>query len=85
MDKITSLVGPVEKIDGKLVLLIPLDAGGEELIECSRGIAEIDGEDLKVTISDCLAEKIGIHEGSVVRVDNRNGKFNITPDTRHVM
>jgi hypothetical protein len=32
MAKITSLRGPVESIDGKLMLRIPLAAGGSELV-----------------------------------------------------
>jgi hypothetical protein len=77
MAEIVSLEGPVENVEGKLVLLIPLAAGGTALAKCSRGIGEIDGENLKVTIPDWLAEKLGIREGSLVHVDNQNGKFNI--------
>lgn len=77
-EKVTSLEGPVEMIDGKLTLLIPLDAGGSELIACSKGISKIEGEFLKVIIPDWLAEKIKVKEDSLVTVDNRNGKFNIT-------
>ena len=62
----TSLQGPVEKIGDKLVLRIPLDAGGNELIECSRGISEIDGEFLQITIPDWLAGMLRIDKGSIV-------------------
>jgi len=74
---VTSLEGPVEKIGGKLVLCIPLDAGGRELIECSRGISEIEGEFLRITIPDWLAGMLRIDEGSRVYVNNRDGKCNI--------
>ena len=73
-----SIKGPVLKVDGKFTLLIPLEAGGNDLIKCSRGIAEIEGEDLKVTIPDWLSDKMGLEEGSLVHVDNEDGKFNIT-------
>ncbi|HEY1802577.1 MAG TPA: hypothetical protein VGG46_16745 [Terriglobales bacterium] len=76
---ITSLHGPVEKIDGKLTLLIPLEAGGRELIECSRGISEVEGEYLKIVIPEWLAGMLRIEDGSLVSVDNENGKFNIHP------
>ncbi len=79
VDEITSLAGPVERVDGKLVLQIPLAEGGAQLVECSRGIGRVEGEDLVVTIPDWLAAKLGIDEGSTVVVDNRGGKFNITP------
>jgi hypothetical protein len=80
-DEVTSLEGPVEKIAGKLVLRIPLEAGGRELMECSRGISEIEGEFLRITIPDWLAGMLRIDEGSRVHVDNRGGKCNIQPVT----
>lgn len=79
MAKITSLRGPVESIDGKLMLRIPLAAGGSELVACSRGIGESDGQFLSIHIMDWLAEKLGISEGSIVAVDNADGKFNVRP------
>jgi len=78
-DYVTCLDGPVERIDGQLVLRIPLDAGGDDLHDVARGISRIDGDCLEVRIPDWLAEKLGIWEGTIVTVDNRNGKFNITP------
>jgi hypothetical protein len=79
MDEITSLQGPVEKIDGKLILFIPLAAGGDKLIECSRGISEVEGEYLKIIIPEWLAGMLRIDAGSLVSVDNQNGKCNIRP------
>ncbi len=75
----TSLGGPVERIDGQLVLQIPLSAGGAALIPCSRGLSRVENDTLIVTIPDWLAEKLGLSEGSSVIVDNRHGRFNITP------
>lgn len=77
MDNVTSLQGPIEKIDGKLTLLIPLEAGGDQFLECSKGIAEIQGEYLRITIPEWLSGLVRIEEGSLVSVDNANGKFNI--------
>lgn len=79
MNNVTSLQGPIEKIDGKLTLLIPLEAGGDQFIECSRGISEIQGEYLRITIPEWLSGMLRIDEGSVVSVNNENGKFNIHP------
>ena len=79
MDDITHLEGPVEKIDGKLTLRIPLAAGADKFIQCSRGISEIDGEYLKIVIPEWLAGTLRIEEGSVVSVENENGKLNIRP------
>jgi hypothetical protein len=79
VDEVTSLKGSVEKIDGKLTLLIPLEAGGDQLVECSRGISEIQGEYLKITIPEWLSGVLRIEEDSLVSVSNENGKFNIHP------
>jgi hypothetical protein len=79
MDNVTSLQGPIEKIDGKLTMLIPLEAGGDQFIECSRGISEIEGKYLRITIPEWLSGTLRIEEGSLVSVNNANGKFNIVP------
>ena len=78
---VTSLIGPVEELDGRLLLRIPLAAGGEALIASSRGISCVRDGYLEVEIRPWLAEKLGISEGSRVVVDNSDGKFNITPLT----
>jgi len=59
------------------VLLIPLSAGGDEFIDCSKGIPELHGEYLKMVIPEWLAGMLRIEEGSVVSVDNKDGKLNI--------
>ena len=79
MDDVISLQGPVEKLDGKLVLRIPLEAGGDQFIDCSRGVSEIKGEFLEITIQEWLAGMLRIDEGSIVSVNNANGKLNIQP------
>lgn len=83
MEHITYLQGPIEKIDGKLILFIPLAAGGDQFIECSKGIAEVEGKYLKVIIPEWLAGTLRIDEGSVVNIDNKDGKFNIHPVDPH--
>lgn len=76
---IVSLEGPIEEIGGKLMLRIPLDAGGTGLVECSRGIAIVEGGLLLVEIPAWLAGKLRVVAGDVVNVNNAGGKFNITP------
>jgi hypothetical protein len=66
-------------VDGKLVLRIPLSAGGDQIIDCSKGISELDGEYLKATIPEWLAGMPRIDLGSIVSIDNENGKCNIRP------
>ena len=77
MSHFTSLEGPVENYGGQLTLRIPLAAGGQELVECTRAISTVEEEILNIVIPGWLAEKLGISEGSIVTVDNANGKFNI--------
>jgi len=79
MEEVMSLEGPVLKINGELVLMIPLSAGGDELADCSRGISELQGEFLKIIISEWLAGMLRIEEGDLVCVNNTDGKFHITP------
>ena len=52
---VTSLEGPVEKIDGKLTLRIPLDAGGDHFIRCTPGLSVIEGNCLNIVIHEWLA------------------------------
>lgn len=79
MNDAASLLGPVEKIDGKLVLRIPLEAGGDQFVECSSGISEVKDGFLIVEIKEWLAGMLRIEAGDFVSVRNANGKFNITP------
>ena len=78
MSEIVSLRGPVELFRGQLTLRIPLEAGGDRFVHCTRGIGEVDGEYLNIVIKPWLAERLGVCHGSLVSVDNRDGKFNIT-------
>ena len=78
MEDLISIEGPVERIDGNLTLRIPLSAGGDRLAPLARGIGQIEGDYLCVVIRPWLAEKLRIEEGSLVFVDNKNGKLTIT-------
>jgi hypothetical protein len=77
MEGVMSLEGPVLKINGELVLIISLSDGGDELIECSRGISEVQGEFLQIVIPEWLAGMLRIEEGDLVCVHNTDGKFHI--------
>lgn len=79
MDELMSLEGPVLKIDGQLVLVIPLAAGGDELIECSQGISEVQGDFLRIVIPEWLAGMLRIDEGDLVCIDNSDGRLRIRP------
>jgi hypothetical protein len=79
IDESASLQGPVEKVDGQLVLRIPLEAGGDQFVACSRGIAEVKDGYLIVEIQQWLAGMLRVEEGDLVSVSNANGKFSVTP------
>ena len=77
--RVTSMTGPLEEVDGRLLLQIPLRLGGDQLIACSRGISQVIDEFLIVEVLPWLAESLRIRAGSIVAVDNENGKFNVHP------
>jgi hypothetical protein len=79
MEEVMSLEGPVLKINGELVLMIALSAGGAVLVDCSRGISELQGEFLKIIIPEWLAGMLRIEEGDLVCLNNTDGKFHIIP------
>jgi len=79
MEEVMSLEGPVLKVNGELVLFIPLSAGGDELIELSRGISQVEGEFLRINIPVRLAAVSRIEEGDLVRVRKADGLFRIGP------
>ena len=76
MENVMALEGPVLKVNGELLLLIPLEDGGAELVESSRGIAEVQGEFLKIVIPEWLAGLLQIEEGDLVQVHG-DGKLHI--------
>ena len=72
-----SLTGPVERVDGELTLRIPLEAGGAALAPAAARIGTVDEKYLSIVIKPWLAEQLGISEGSLVDIDNIDGRFNI--------
>ena len=72
-----SIEGPVEAIDGKLVLRIPLAAGGDMLVKSAGSIGRIESDVLRIDIPAWLAQEVGLEDGDVVIVDNLGGTFNI--------
>jgi hypothetical protein len=72
-----SLKGPVLKVDGQLMLLVPLDSGGAELVECSPGISGLAGNFLKIVIPEWLAGVLRVEEGDLVCVSNGEDEFHI--------
>ncbi len=77
MENAMSLEGAVLKVKGELMLLIPLAEGGSELVDCYRGISEVQGEFLKILIPEWVAGMLRIEEGDLVCVHNTDGELHI--------
>ena len=71
------MTGPVIEHDSYFWLMIPLEAGGRNFIECSKGVSIVEDGYLKIFIAAPVAEKMDIHDGSLVQIDNQHGKLNI--------
>src|SRR5262249_30747744 len=78
-DQVLPVRGPVERAGEQFCLLIPLDAGGREVIPLARRIARVEGGILRVEIPEWMMRFLNISEGSDVLVDIVNGKFNLGP------
>lgn len=72
-----SLEGPVERLNGQLILRIPLEAGGHRLHETVCTECVVQGNDLIVPLPDWLTASIRLREGTAVHVDDRWGRLNI--------
>jgi hypothetical protein len=70
VENVLSLEGPVLKVNGELMLLIPLADASAESVERSRGISEVQGDFLKIVIPEWLAGMLDIEEGDLVRVQS---------------
>ncbi len=72
-----SLEGPVERLNGQLILRIPLEAGGHRLRQTVCTECNVQGKDLIVPLPDWLTSSIRLAEGTAVHVDDRWGRLNI--------
>ncbi len=72
-----SLEGPVERRGDRLVLRVPMNAGGDRLRLVANATSfEEDGR-LVVFLPEWLAKRMQLDEGSAVHVDDRWGRLNI--------
>lgn len=72
---IVEITGPLEFIEGRWLLRIPLSAGGAQLAPLTRGIGKVVADILEVELSAGLVSKLGLHDGQELTVSNRDGKF----------
>ena len=74
-EPVDCIEGSVETVGEHLVLRIPLDAGGDRLVDCAKGIGHIEGDSLEIPIQPWLADKLGLIAGSRVVVGRKGRKF----------
>jgi hypothetical protein len=79
MDELMSLEGPVLKVNGRLILMVPLRDNATESMNRSRDASEEEKPWLKIAIPDWLAGMLRIEEGDVVHVSNWDGELEIRP------
>ena len=72
-----SLQGPVERRENRLVLRIPMDAGGDKLQLVAKATSFVEDGKLVVLLPEWLAQRMHLGEGSEVNIDDRWGKLNI--------
>ncbi len=67
--------GPLELADGRWLLRIPLAVGGRELIACTRGISEVRGDILEISVPENLVRNLKLKAGQHLWVNSDGGKF----------
>ena len=72
-----SIQAPVESREGRLVLRIPMDAGGAKFQLVAQASSFVEGDDLVVLLPEWLAHRMQLGEGTEVHLDDRWGKLNI--------
>lgn len=75
---IVSLEGPAEFIANRFVLRIPLAVGGGQLAAAAGSLGKVEHDHLVVTLPRRLVRKLKIEAGTVLSVDNHQGRLNIT-------
>jgi hypothetical protein len=83
MENVTSIEGHVLKVNGQLMLLVPLDSGSPEQMETAPGIAEVCGDFLKIVIPEWLAGVLSIEEGDLVSIQNSDRKLDALVTNSH--
>ena len=71
-----SLEGPIEFVEGRLILAIPLNIGGEELsLVAPKDQWKIKDDCFVFELPAWLAEKLRVGPNDFVIIDNLDGKF----------
>ena len=76
-DEMVAIRGPLEIIDGKFVLQIPLAEGGDVLAKLAGTMGRIDGDVLRIELPKKLVGELEWKAGDIVSIDNHEGLLNI--------
>ncbi len=79
-DDTMHLQGPIELIEGRWLMRIPLAAGGAQLIHATRGIGKVVADVLEIEVPGRLIKTLGLRDGQTVSVHNKDGKFTFNWD-----
>jgi|AmaraimetFIIA100_FD_contig_121_87551_length_5012_multi_5_in_0_out_0_2 hypothetical protein len=74
------LQGPIELIEGRWLMRIPLVAGGAQLLSSTRGIGRVVADVLEIEVPAKLIKRLGLRDGQTVSVHNKGGKFTFNWD-----
>ena len=77
-NEFVAVEGPVERRGDRLVLRVPLDAGGDKLRQLATATSYEEDNRLVLELPEWLARRMQLCEGSAVHLDNRFGKLNIS-------
>jgi len=73
--RVVHIEGPLEKIDGRWLMRIPLNVGGNVLAATTAGIGRIKDDILEVELPERLVQNLKLQEGQRLLVHNATGKF----------
>ena len=75
IDKPVRIDAALEQGDDHWLIRIPLTTGGNDLALYTRGISEIDGDDLVVRVPENLVSNLGLRAGQQLWIHNEGGRF----------
>ena len=77
MSDYVSIDGPIEMIDGRMLVRIPLEPYGKSLVDCTQSLSFIADDHLCIEIHEWMLEKLEMNAADLLHIDNANGEFNM--------
>ena len=77
MDDYVSIDGPIEVIDDRMFVRIPLEPYGKSLVSCTKSISFIADDHLCIEIHEWMLEKLEMSATDLLHINNDNGEFNM--------